>query len=212
MLTPWEGNPNVGDKEKVAASIKRFGFVAPICVWTSKGRMVAGHTRLAAFFVLLDRDAKFVPRGAPGPGLVPVRFHEFESEAEADAYALADNQLERLSHTDDAKLAAALERIRAMDKTLPKIAGFDDKAIEAIRARARQVSFTAHDKDPDEVPDPPKVVPSFEAWPEAEQKQARARSRRRSCSAKRSRSVSRASPMRRSARGSAARRRRRTSS
>jgi hypothetical protein len=154
MLLAWAGNPNEGDKEKVAASIKRFGFIAPICVWTSKGRMVAGHTRLQAFFLLLDRDASFIPRGAPGPGLVPVRFHEFESEAEADAYALADNQLERLSHTDDAKLAAALERIRKAAPELPKIAGFDGKALEAIRARARHVSFTAHDKDPKVPPAP----------------------------------------------------------
>jgi DNA modification methylase len=155
---PWEGNPNKGDVEKVAASLERFGFIAPICVWTSKNRMVAGHTRLAAFRLLLERDAGFVPHGAPGPGLVPVRFHEFRNEAEAEAYALADNQLERLATSDDVKLAAALARIKAADATILPVIGFSDPELEAIRARARAASGGegGNGADPDDVPDPPK--------------------------------------------------------
>jgi hypothetical protein len=48
-LKPWERNPRRNDGKpvaKVASSIREFGFVAPICVWKSAGRMVAGHTRL----------------------------------------------------------------------------------------------------------------------------------------------------------------------
>jgi DNA modification methylase len=161
-LLAWEGNPNLGDIDAVAASIERFGFIAPICIWTSRGRMVAGHTRLLAFRMLLEADATFIPRGAPGLGLVPVRWHEFRDEADAEAYALADNRLSELAKTDDRKLAAALERIRRADKTLPKIAGFDETKLAVVRARAERVP----QGDPDKLPPAPTVprVKAGDVW------------------------------------------------
>jgi hypothetical protein len=50
----WEGNPRVNDgdnsaTEDVAASIKRFGFIAGVTGWLRPDgsvRMVAGHTRV----------------------------------------------------------------------------------------------------------------------------------------------------------------------
>ena len=48
-ITPCQGNPrkNEGAVEKVAASIKEFGFRAPIIV-DKDGEIIAGHTRLLA--------------------------------------------------------------------------------------------------------------------------------------------------------------------
>lgn len=105
-LTPWDRNPRKNDAAapRVADSIRRWGFVAPIVIWASRRRMVAGHTRLKAMRLLLAQDRAFVPSGAPGPGLVPVRFHEFSSEAEADLYALADNKLGEIAEWDEVKL------------------------------------------------------------------------------------------------------------
>lgn len=111
QLRPWAKNPRKNDgepTERVAESIKRFGFVAPIVIWKSVDRMVAGHTRLKAMQSLLRKDVAFVPKGAPAAGLVPVRFHEFASEAEADLYAMADNKLNEIAAWDDAAVADIL--------------------------------------------------------------------------------------------------------
>lgn len=94
-LVPWEGNPRINGHTipLVAASIRRFGFVAPAVVWTSKNELVAGHTRRLALLSILADDPSFVPMGCPAPRMVPVRFHEFTDENEAHAYAIADNHL-----------------------------------------------------------------------------------------------------------------------
>lgn len=110
-LQRWARNPrkNDGDNpatDAVARSIQAFGFIAPVVVWTSRKRLVAGDT-------LLAEDPNYTPRHAPGPGLVPVREVEFTSEAEADAYALADNRLGELAEWDDAGLVAVLRDLEA---------------------------------------------------------------------------------------------------
>jgi len=112
-LAPWDENPRYNDEAvpAVAESIRRFGFVAPIVVWTEEERMVAGHTRLRALESILEVDPGFVPKGAPegtSPGEAPVRWQTFESEAEADAYALADNRLNELADWNDDQLAEIL--------------------------------------------------------------------------------------------------------
>lgn len=130
LLKPWDKNPRKNDPAvpAVARSIKRFGFVAPIVVWKGGDRMVAGHTRLKAFRSILEREPGFVPTGAPGVGMVPVRFHEFASEAEADAYALADNRLNEIAEWDHDELS---EILKGMDTETVSVIGFDDyKPIE----------------------------------------------------------------------------------
>lgn len=93
QLVPWDRNPRKNDYAagKVADSIRRFGFPAPIVTWN--GQVVAGHTRLKAMQLVLGENPDFLVRGAPAPGLVPVVEHPFASQREADAYAIADNRL-----------------------------------------------------------------------------------------------------------------------
>lgn len=89
-LIPWDRNPRLNDGEpvaRVAASIRRFGFTAPVVAWDAKRQIVAGHTRVKALQLLLSEDPAFTPAGCPGPGLVPVRYHAFASQSEADAAA-----------------------------------------------------------------------------------------------------------------------------
>jgi len=129
----WERNPRKNDPAvpKVARSIRRYGFVAPLVVWRSRDRLVAGHTRYRAMELLLREDPAFIPRGAPGAGLVPVRFHEFLSEAEANAYAIADNRLAEEAEWDDAALADELAILRNEGFDLAET-GFDDAEIKIL--------------------------------------------------------------------------------
>lgn len=133
-VLPWEKNPRRNDAAvpRVAESIRRFGFVAPVVIWTSRDRIVAGHTRLRALRLLLEKDPLFVPRGAPGPGMVRVAFHEFVSEAEANAYALADNKLNEIASWDDERLAEVLREIQSAPDVAATDTGFEDKEIAAI--------------------------------------------------------------------------------
>lgn len=130
-LRPWEKNPRKNDGvpvERVAESIRHFGFIAPIVVWTSAGRMVAGHTRLKAMRALMAADPAFAAKGAPGPGLARVVFHEFADEHEADLFALADNKLGELAAWDDEALAGVLGNYSDEEA---KLAGFNDEDIAA---------------------------------------------------------------------------------
>lgn len=133
-LELWEDNPRDNDAAvpKVAESIKRFGFVAPVVLWPSKGMLVAGHTRLKAIRAILASDPTFVPPGAPGPGLVPVRQHEFANEAEARAYAIADNRLGYEADWDYSKLAPILASFNDVDQSLLGLTGFDQGELEAL--------------------------------------------------------------------------------
>lgn len=80
-LKPWAKNPRENAKAiaKIAASIKRFGFGAPIVARKADGEIIAGHTRYEAAKKLgLDR--------------VPVRYLDLDP-ADAHLLALADNRL-----------------------------------------------------------------------------------------------------------------------
>lgn len=151
-LLAWEENPrdNEAAIDKVAVSIERFGFVSPICIWTSARRMVAGHTRLAAYRRLVLADPSFVPLGAPGPGLVPVRFHEFRSELEADAYALADNKLGEIALWNVDKLGAVIARVHKDDASALHAAGYNDDELRAILARVRAAEMPPSDGEDQE--------------------------------------------------------------
>jgi hypothetical protein len=87
-LNPWDRNPrkNEGAVAKVAESIKRFGFGAPLVARRSTRELIAGHTRLKAALKLgLDR--------------VPVRFLDLD-EQQAHLLALADNRLGEIAEWD----------------------------------------------------------------------------------------------------------------
>lgn len=130
-LRVWDKNPRKNEAAipKVAASIRRFGFVAPVVVWADEGRLVAGHTRSAALESILRDEPGFVPPGAPEgttPGFVPVVFHPFASEADANAYAIADNRLNELAEWDRDALDDVL---RGLDPVTVDVVGFDPAAL-----------------------------------------------------------------------------------
>ncbi len=139
QLEAWARNPRKNDgpnpaATRVAASIRRFGFVAPLVVWRRPDgteRLVAGHTRIKGIQLLLAEDAAFVPRHCPGPGMVPVRTVEFASEAEADAYALADNRLGEIAEWDAEGLAGVVKDLQSSFDGL-EVMGWDEAELGRI--------------------------------------------------------------------------------
>lgn len=150
-LQKWSKNPRRNERAvpQVARSIRCYGFVAPIVVWTSKDRLVAGHTRLLAMEKILAETPEFVPRDAPGPGLVPVRFHEFTDEAEANAYAIADNRLTEIAEWDEESLGQIFAELRLADERLLAETGFGAAEIERFIRQTGAFDTVAADPGPE---------------------------------------------------------------
>ena len=130
-LIPYARNPrnNQGAVDKVASSIKEFGFRQPIVV-DPEYVVVAGHTRLLASQKL-------------GLSEVPVHVAENLTEQQIKAFRLADNRTAEESEWDLELLKLELEEI-----SHPSTTGFDELELAEI---LKEVT-TGH-TDPDEVPE-----------------------------------------------------------
>lgn len=119
QLVPWVGNPrkNDGNVARVAASIERFGFGAPIVARLANKEIIAGHTRWKA-----ARSLKLAQ--------VPVRYLDV-SEQEAHLLALADNRLNELSPWDEGALVELSEEFGSDDMLL---AGWASTELDALGA------------------------------------------------------------------------------
>lgn len=98
-LTPYENNPRINDEavEKVAASIKEFGFKVPIII-DRDGVIIAGHTRLKAAMML-------------GLKTVPVIRADDLTPDQVKAFRLADNKVAEFSMWDFEALEAELAAV-----------------------------------------------------------------------------------------------------
>jgi DNA modification methylase len=122
-LKPWPQNPrkNEGEPvERVAESIKRFGFAAPIVARRETREIIAGHTRWKASLKLKLAQ-------------VPVRFLDIE-EREAHLLALADNRLGELAEWDTPDLHALLASYDLGDQM---VAGWNEKDMRELERFAR---------------------------------------------------------------------------
>lgn len=137
-LKPWPKNPRKNDGEpvaKVAESIRRFGFAAPIVARAETREILAGETRWKAARQLKLKE-------------VPVRFVDL-GEREAHLYALADNRLGELAEWDTPELHALLASYDVSDQIL---GGWGEKDMRELERIARG----AGELPEDEVPEPPK--------------------------------------------------------
>lgn len=102
-LTPWGKNPRKNDEaaKRVADSIRRFGFGAPIVARKEDGEIIAGHTRYKAAKLL-------------GLKRVPVRFLDV-SVNDAHLLALADNKLGELAEWDNEAVGQLLSSVSFSD-------------------------------------------------------------------------------------------------
>lgn len=127
-ITPYEWNPrnNEAAVQKVAASIKEFGFKVPI-VLDKNGVIIAGHTRYAAAKTL-------------GLSEVPCVIAKDLSDAQARAFRLADNKVAELAQWDFNALGLELAEIELDMQQF----GFED---ETITADAFSDEFTLPEGD-----------------------------------------------------------------
>lgn len=122
-LTPWANNPRKNDPAVpgVMASIKRFGFGAPLLARRETGEIIAGHTRLKAASKL-------------GMVEVPVRYLDLSAE-EAHALALADNKLGEKAEWDEELLQGVLQELDAKNVEVDDL-GFADNDLKRMLAEA----------------------------------------------------------------------------
>lgn len=99
-LKPWAKNPRKNEQtiDRVVASIKQFGFGAPLLARKKTREIIAGHTRALAAEKL-------------GMKRVPVRFLDL-TEKQAHALAIADNKIPEYSQWDDHLLPEVLGEFR----------------------------------------------------------------------------------------------------
>lgn len=117
-LRPYERNARVHSDEQlqqIAASIREFGFTAPILVDSTDG-ILAGHGRLSAAKLL-------------GLAEVPVVVLDHLSEAQRRQYVLADNKLAENAGWDLELLALELEAVE-ID---PAVLGFGEADLARLQ-------------------------------------------------------------------------------
>lgn len=135
-LLPWAQNPRQNDAavDEVVASIKRFGFGAPLLARRENGEIIAGHTRLRAALKLQ------LPK-------VPVRYLDLDP-ADAHLLALADNKLGEIAEWDEARLGQLLAELRADGADILTGTGFDDGEIATLIAGASESAQPVDGQDP----------------------------------------------------------------
>lgn len=106
--------------DKIAASIKEFGFLNPVITDGENG-IVAGHGRVLAAQKL-------------GIDTLPVIEAAHLTEAQKRAYIIADNKLADLGGWDFAALGSEVEDLAALDFNMEAL-GFDESEIDGILAR-----------------------------------------------------------------------------
>ena len=114
-IIPYIRNPRKNENavEKVASSIKEFGFRQPIVV-DSENVIIAGHTRFEA--------AKRL-----GLDVVPIHVADGLTEQQAKAYRIADNRVSQEAEWDHDLLKLELEEIDN-----PALTGFEEFEISEI--------------------------------------------------------------------------------
>jgi DNA modification methylase len=109
--------------QRIAASIKEFGFVVPVLV-DEKGTILAGHGRAAAGRML-------------GMSQVPSVCVQHLTEAQKRAFMLADNRLAEHSSWDQQQLAIELKALSDLDLDFDfEVTGFDTVDLDGLESRA----------------------------------------------------------------------------
>ena len=137
-IKPYENNPRKLSEqaiEKVAMSLKEYGFRQPIVV-DKNMVIVAGHTRFRASKKL-------------GLKQVPISVIDNLSEEQINAYRIADNRTAEESEWDNELLKMEIKELEAKDFKLDLL-GFNDEQLNNILFEEKQ-GLT----DEDEVPETP---------------------------------------------------------
>jgi len=126
-------NPKAHDLDALAESISRYGYVEPVVVDERTGRLVSGHGRVEQLRRLRDAG-QTPPDGIDGDWRVPVvRGWSSRSDAEAEAFVVAANQLTIRGGWDPRLLADTLQAIQSTDLGLVGV-GFTDAELADLLA------------------------------------------------------------------------------
>jgi ParB-like chromosome segregation protein Spo0J len=120
-LRAYDGNPRKhpkGQIDKIATSIRTFGFLAPVLV-TRDGLIIVGEARVAA-----ARQA--------GLAEVPTIAIEHLSDTQIRAYRLADNRLAEGAVWDEKALAIEFDEIRLAGFGAIEILGWETGEIDLL--------------------------------------------------------------------------------
>ena len=127
-------NPKTHDLGALSQSFRRFGYIAPMVLNETTGRLVVGHGRLDALQQAKAAGQKPPARvklGPKGEWLVPViRGVAFKTDQEAEAYLIADNQHTLLGAWDDTQLSQVLADLATQDALTGT--GFDRDDVDAL--------------------------------------------------------------------------------
>ena len=119
QIIPYINNPRINEKgiDKVASSIKEFGFNSPI-ILDKDNVIIAGHTRyLAAQKLGLEE--------------VPCINVEHLSPTQIKAYRIADNKVAEYSDWEDELLKLELEQLKELEFDL-NLTGFEEWETEHL--------------------------------------------------------------------------------
>ena len=146
-------NPKGHAAENIGTSVTRFGFVEPPTLDERTGRLVAGHGRRDAL-VALKASGAAAPAGIRverDDWYVPVlRGWASESDAAAQAYLLAANQLTIAGGWNEDTLAQMLSDLSKTDGAMAGV-GFSDKELVQFLA---SLGRNEGQCDPDDAPEP----------------------------------------------------------
>lgn len=139
-LVPATRNPKNHRLDLLRSSMDRFGFASPVLRDERTGRLVVGHGRtetLSQMRAAGQSPPDGVQLDATGRWLVPVvRGWASRSDAEADAYLLADNKHSELGGWDPTGLADVLTSLAGTDFDLAELAGWSPSELEDLLAAA----------------------------------------------------------------------------
>ena len=118
-LIPYINNPRINDAgvDKVASSIKNFGFKVPITL-DSGNEIITGHTRLLAAKKLGLKE-------------VPCIVADDLTEAQVKAFRIADNKVAEYSEWDVEMLNVEFQELKDLNMDL-ELTGFDLDEIEEL--------------------------------------------------------------------------------
>lgn len=137
-IIPYARNPRKNDAavDKVAASLREFGWKQPIVV-DGENTIIAGHTRYLAAKKL-------------GMKSVPILIATDLSPQQIKAYRIADNRVAQEAQWDFDLLSLELDELQSLDVDL-SLTGFDQEEIDSFIAlgNATDEGLT----DPDDVPE-----------------------------------------------------------
>lgn len=148
-LIPYINNPrnNIDAVDKVAASIKEFGFKVPIVI-DKDNVVVTGHTRLLASKKLGLKE-------------VPCVIADDLSPAQIKAFRIADNKVSEYAEWDEDMLKVELEELEEMDFNLDTVS-IDFSDFDLDIGEDIEETGDNYDEENDIIEDAPKIPYSKE--------------------------------------------------